>query len=156
MVLLATIYGEQDGEKIDWKLADRNVRVWNAWATQGMSEEEIAELRVAAASDLEGAGEWDGLHTGVVTAFEQRLSANSRLPNPSDTVDFSNTEFANTIVLANSVFTQDAWFLDATFTQDAYFGDATFTQDAKFRDATFTQDANFRAATFFWIHLFCG
>jgi len=30
--ILMTLYGEQEGEEIDWELHEKNRRAWNAWA----------------------------------------------------------------------------------------------------------------------------
>ena len=38
--VLMTLYGEQTGEWIDWKLHEKNRAAWNAWACQTMSDEE--------------------------------------------------------------------------------------------------------------------
>jgi hypothetical protein len=41
--VLMTLYGEQDGEEIDGELHEKNRAAWNAWACQGMTEEERQE-----------------------------------------------------------------------------------------------------------------
>ncbi len=146
--VLATIYGEQKGERVDYDLANRNVWVWNAWATQAMSDEEIGVLREGAASGLDGAGEWEGMKADIVTAFRERLGAKAELPTAGSAIDFSNTLFSCPVAMSNSVFTQHADFHSATFTQAARFTFATFTQAAWFTSARFNKDANFRAASF--------
>ncbi|MEP5376638.1 MAG: hypothetical protein ABJQ14_12755, partial [Hyphomicrobiales bacterium] len=37
--VLATLYGEQDGEEIDWELHEKNRRAWNAWAGSALNME---------------------------------------------------------------------------------------------------------------------
>lgn len=41
--VLMTLYGEQDGERVDWDLHEKNWAAWNAWSCQAMSDKEKAE-----------------------------------------------------------------------------------------------------------------
>lgn len=38
--VLMTLYGEQEGDEVDWDLHERNRNVWNSWSCQNSSKED--------------------------------------------------------------------------------------------------------------------
>ena len=162
--ILMTLYGEQEGDEIDWELAEKNRKLWNAWVCQGMDEAErhaIADKIRIDRSETDWTSEKRRDVNARFAAEWQRRNGDKSppdMPKAEEVIDLSEIAFSNTVVLEKAIFgaanfsratfTQDAYFPHATFTQDAYFFGAIFTQDASFSGATFTQGASFSVATF--------
>jgi len=151
--ILMTLHGEQEGEEVDWELAEKNRQLWNAWICQGMDE----ETRIAAAKSSMVAvseTEWsEEKATEIDVRFAREWHKRNGedpppdLPDVGAMIDLSEIAFSNTVVLEKAIF-RFAHFYTGTFTQDANFSRATFTQDAIFFRATFGAMADYRDATF--------
>ncbi len=158
--ILMTLHGEQTGDGVDGELAEKNVRLWNIWSCQLLSDAERAELREAGAA-VPDADAWETHRAEIEKRFADRIAEvdwNGReipdLPDPKLWIDMSKTAFSNKVNLEKAVFGQRAFFNSVTFTQAAFFNSATFTQVAFFASATFMQAALFDSATFMQATLF--
>ena len=157
--VLATITGEPTGRPDDETLQAANRKVWNSWASQGLSDEEKVEKSQKSVVDpFEGVAPWSEIRGRIEEKFENRLP-DKEFPDPSGMVDFGNLSFEVPVSFKLFFFQKQANFSDATFTEGANFNRAIFTKAADFSDAKFTgvadfssaefiKDANFRGATF--------
>jgi Pentapeptide repeats (9 copies) len=152
--VLMTLYGEQDGEEIDWELHEKNRAAWNAWACQGMSEEERANAAASSKVTVEELSAWPTLHADVKRRHKaEMLRRNTKefaypgLPNVIFRVDLSETIFFKRLVLTKGVL-RGVDFESATFRMGARFVSVTFIGNARFATATFVRDASFDSATF--------
>ena len=122
-------------------------RYWNAWASQEMTKEEKAAIKNREGkSILSDAPEWEFVREEVERLFKQRLPK-TKLPRPTEKVDFSGFEFSNDIRFTGFFFPAIIYFDSAKFSGMASFEDTTFSGRASFMDATFS-DAHFSSATF--------
>ena len=153
--VLMTLYGEQERERVDWELAEKNRKVWNAWACQELSDEERA--RVCASSQVEVADTlgWSDVEAEVRKMHRaEMVKRNSKgfsytgFPDFDEAIRLSEIRFSNPVELEKRIFTQVANFRSATFTQAASFRYVIFMQNANFPSATFTQGASFDSAIF--------
>ena len=72
--VLATIAGEQRVEGIDFDLAGKNRKYWNAWAGQHLSAEDKPEITYDDGKSLfRGTPEWSDIEAEVTEAFPKRL-----------------------------------------------------------------------------------
>ena len=153
--VLATLYGEQKGEEIDWELDARNRRVWNAWACQNMSRAQRAAVAKCCDIDVAETEGWDAIADEVVRLHEKEMLARNGggftlpgLPDPSDIIDCSITHFPNKVVFEKRVFDPPASFYSNKFSAPAYFNSTTFNAPATFHSATFNAPADFTSAAF--------
>ncbi len=58
--VLMTLFGEQDGDEIDWDLHEKNMEVWNAWACQDMEAARRRELADKLELDYAKLTGWEG------------------------------------------------------------------------------------------------
>ena len=157
--VLATITGEPTGRPDDETLQAANRKVWNSWASQGLSDEEKVEKSQKSVVDpFEGVAPWSEIRGRIEEKFENRLP-DKEFPDPSGMVDFGNLSFEVPVSFERfffheqvdfgfATFNENARFISATFTKDANFGWATFTKEAWFSRASFTEGADFINATF--------
>lgn len=100
--VLATVAGEQTGERVDRDLHEKNRACWNAWVGQALSDEQKAGL--IAKLDLEeeafelSEAQRDQIKARFAEAFPDQ-SFEDVAPDPEATVDFQFTHFAHTVVL---------------------------------------------------------
>lgn len=165
--VLMTLYGEQEGEEVDGALHARNRAAWNAWACQGMDEEEraaAAKSSLVTATELsawpEIGAEVETLHLAAWTARNPGLDYPG-LPDPGTRVDLGKVVFERHLVMSHAVFSGQAWFGSATFSGRAWFESATFSGAAWFDSATFSgevrfDDANFNGEAWFYDATFSG
>jgi hypothetical protein len=152
--VLATLYGEQKGDKIDRALHMRNRAVWNAWSFQNMSDaarnEAAAKLRVPE----EELAEWPRIE--AVDAEDHKKAWGERngtatypgLPDLTKVVDWRGVEFSNSLMMARCMFRSGARFADTTFDREVRFEDTTFNGVAEFNNVTFSENALFDGARF--------
>ena len=98
--VLMTLYGEQTGEEVDWELHERNLAAWNAWACQGMSDEE----RVNAAKS-------SGLEVAMLVAWPEMEGEVGRL-HKAIMLERNNADFAYLGVTSRKViwlFPEQLW-----------------------------------------------
>ena len=146
--VLATITGEPTGRPDDETLQAANRKVWNSWASQGLSDEEKVEKSQKSVVDpFEGVAPWSEIRGRIEEKFENRLP-DKEFPDPSGMVDFGNLSFEVPVSFKLFFFQKQANFSDATFTEGAGFNGATFTKHAWFNRATFIKGADFEGATF--------
>ena len=147
--VLATIMGEPTGRADkDKTLQVENRKVWNAWASQGLSDEEKREKSQKSGPDpFEGVEPWSEIRDHIEAEFKKRLP-DKEIPDPSERVDFRKLSFEVPVSFKLFFFQEDANFKGATFTGRADFRGATFTGLADFEYATFTGLAHFIDATF--------
>lgn len=153
--VLMTLYGEQEGEEIDWELHEKNRRAWNIWSGMGMTMQERES-----AAKLQAATETSLFRNSVaITSLEDlhRNSWQSRnaggpnwpgMPKPSEAVDFDSCVFSRPFVANGLVFGTAASFRSTIFDQAATFNSATFNKRTVFSSAKFTLSASFEFATF--------
>jgi hypothetical protein len=153
--VLMTLYGEQDGVKVDDDLHDQNRAVWNAWSCQQLDDDAAAELAKQARVNVAETRGWAQIATEVKRKHRVEMKTRNDddftypgFPDFESAIQCSQIQFVKILALNGCIFPQDADFSFATFPQDADFSYATFTQDADFFSATFTQDADFSRATF--------
>ncbi|MEM7471242.1 MAG: pentapeptide repeat-containing protein [Pseudomonadota bacterium] len=151
--VLSTLHGEYvDGH--DEELAAKNIRLWNIWSCQNLSDEEREVLR-AKGADVPDAVAWKQHREEIEMLYAAEMKSRNEtgfvppdMPKPDTNIDMSHTVFSYLVAWKKAVFTQLALFTSATFTQRAEFDSATFTQSANFTYATFKEEANFSSTTF--------
>lgn len=149
---LATVYGVQDGERVDWELHAKNRRVWNAWMVHGMAKAEIAEI--AAKMELELAD--FEMTAEDEAALAARFADGLIKPRQGETIDLRHLYFSHqNSVWERYYFGGTASFSSSTFRGNADFGSSAFIGSAFFPSSTFGREANFVSSTFS-MHAFFG
>lgn len=151
-----TLYGEQEGGRVDEALHLDNRAAWNAWACQNLNDEEAAKYAALAKVDVAETRNWDARKVEITKLHREVTKSRSigskshykGLPDVNEKVDFSKLHLLKTVVMKRCIFTQTAYFRDSTFEGDAYYGRATFKSLADFRDVRFMKDAYFRGGNF--------
>jgi hypothetical protein len=153
--ILMTLYGEQEGDEIDWDLHEKNRAAWNAWACQGMGAEARDELARKAGLDVKALRAWQSRKDEIAREFETVWTARNGagqacplLPVPGAGIDLRGIAFSNTVVLEKAIFSGFAWFDSAQFSGDARFTSAQFSGIADFDSAQFSGIADFDSAQF--------
>lgn len=157
--VLMTVYDVQTGELPAAELHARNRRIWNGWMCQGMTADERAALAKKVNLKPEDLDDLTQKETEDLKAAFAKHLPGTKPPDPTASVDLSETHFSNTVVLEKcvfrgpavfrfSTFSGSANFANATFSSSAYFVSATFIRSAIFTSATFSEVADFNSATF--------
>lgn len=152
--MLATLYGEQEGEEVDKQLHAMNRAVWNAWAFHDLTVQEIAAAAPKDFSSKELSA-WP-THKDKVTPLHKKEWRRRNgpdvpypgLPDVAKDVDFEWVAFSHALVMERFIFRSPANFDDALFGGDIRFDQANFFHNASFRNAVFSQGASFASATF--------
>ncbi len=152
--ILMTLHGEQEGDGVDWELAEKNRKLWNAWTCHGLTEEERVEAAKSSGIDV-AETEWTAeiekdVQDRFAAEFKRRNDVDRApdLPDPRAVIDLSNIIYSNQFVTRDVIFGSGSSFFDATFEQTASFSRATFMQDVNFSRISFRQNANFFETTF--------
>ena len=164
--ILMTLHGEQEGDEIDWELHEKNRKLWNAWACQGMNDEEREKLAKSSRVSV-AEMEWsDAIEQDVLALFMREFVKRNaaqpitpKIPKPAAAIDLTGVRFSktyaikgaifvSTIICTSAVFRKDASFVNVTFKGDADFGDARFEGSANFDKTTFSDDVSFNNAKF--------
>lgn len=119
--ILMTLYGEQEGDEIDWDLHAKNEIAWNAWAFQTISkdaQEKIAKHHSAYIPKIE---EYDELYKEIEKKFyEEAINRGSKIKNIDKlprfgAIDLSNTLFYKNICLKNFIVCNYIKFDNSSF-----------------------------------------
>ncbi|WP_421701833.1 pentapeptide repeat-containing protein [Aliiroseovarius sp.] len=153
--VLMTLYGEQEGDEIDWGLHEKNRRAWNAWAGQVLNDEQRQEAAGAVGIKVGELWPATGGFLNVGQIYEKRKKALASkgfdlpaIPKVESAVDLSNTEFSEAVVLDKFVFTHEVSFEDSRFAKAANFHLACFDRTAKFNATEFHGGVSFRRTRF--------
>jgi hypothetical protein len=153
--VLATLYGEQEGEEIDPDLHERNRRAWNAWSCQTLGEDARKLVANSSSVAMEELAAWISIKTEVAQLHESEWRRRNGdtvpypgLPDVTDIVDFKRVAFSNWLLLRGCIFTVEVQFNDALFRGDVWFNGTTFSGNAWFIGAVFTKPAEFSRAIF--------
>lgn len=164
--VLMTLYGEQDGEEVDWELHAKNRAMWNVWSCQRLSSQqkvEVAKSSGVSFAEVTGGSEWQGFvseqHRNEMIRRNGQKFEYQGLPDAMADTDLSNVEIIRPLMMSGAVFSSNvdfntakfcgfARFNSATFNKHARFGSASFAGDARFANATFNEDAQFTSAKF--------
>jgi hypothetical protein len=175
--VLMTLYGEQDGEWVDWELHKKNRAAWNAWSCQAMGDEERAEAAESSGVTVDELSAWPTLRVEISQQHKaemlRRNGPSFVYPGIEDigrTIDlhgvlfehhvvmnrtvfgnnaqFSSTTFARTSTFFFAYFGGHAWFEGATFKSHAWFGSQRVCGVALFGSTTFMAEALFYSAVF--------
>lgn len=166
--VLMTLFGEQEGEEIDWELHKKNREVWNAWAVRGAPQnwnhnefsQEVAKVLEVPNSECEQ-NRWSELvnaHTKgeerVQDAFErvyrERNGSDAQvpaLPNAADKANFSGIEFNKAICAKQMVFPRGADFSDVSFGKNIIFERTLFAAQSYFVGVEFLENVTFENST---------
>ncbi|MGH1445840.1 MAG: pentapeptide repeat-containing protein [Cognatishimia sp.] len=106
--VLMTLYGEQEGDEIDWDLHEKNKRAWNAWTfkrTDSATTDQLRETKLNFLRDRE----IDRDSERVSLLFRNRWNIKNKKTEPSvpvfsDQLDLSGTEFLNPLILDGFAF----------------------------------------------------
>jgi hypothetical protein len=71
--VLMTLYGEQEGEEVDWDLHEKNRQAWNAWACQGMTEEERRKAAEETGKTFEEMSAWPNIGEEIVKLYRNEV-----------------------------------------------------------------------------------
>lgn len=166
--VLMTLYGEQEGERIDWELHRKNREVWNAWAVKGVPQNwNNLEFSQKVASVLEvpstecNQEKWSKLINAHVNKKERVTDAFERvfrerngsktpvptLPNANDKIDFSGVEFNKVVCAKQMVFPRGADFADVNFHKKAVFERTLFASQSYFAGVEFEENVIFESST---------
>ncbi len=152
--ILMTLHGEQEGELIDWKLAEKNRRAWNAWSGQVLSAEEQERYAAAARIEVAELRAWKELKDEISDRHRAQWAARTAganypgLPNPERACNLAKTAFSTTVVLGKAVFSRVVQVNSAHFHSDVRMGSAQFLARAIFSSAKFQSRAYFGFAEF--------
>lgn len=147
--VLATIYGEHKGLKIDDELHQRNRHIWNSWVWKCLSNTDRAFFRENDDLDLGDLDPWTSEESAYVKEqLKARTGGNGTIPDPTAMCDLKNLVFDKTVCFDGFIFPGGADFCDSNFDKIATFYQATFIGDAGFFDVKFHSESDFRNAHF--------
>ena len=153
--ILMTLYGEQEGDEIDWELHEKNRQAWNAWSCQHKTKKERDELsNVAIIPSFE-------LEYNCET--EKRISAlfyenytkrnNSKLsieaPDSREPVKFNNTYFHRNLILERFVFSSAFIFQENLILSRSNLVSCCFSEYADFSGSIFLNQSEIQRSKFF-------
>jgi uncharacterized protein YjbI with pentapeptide repeats len=160
--VLATLFGEQEGEEIDWELHAMNRAVWNAWSFHNLPMQEI-EAQTPAGFSLDELAAWHTMERKVAALHEKewRRRNDTDVPYPGmpdvlREVDFEWVAFSNTLVMERFIFRSPVLASDALFSVNVWFDRANFLIGASFQNAVFNERADFASAVFRGESIFAG
>lgn len=114
--VLSTLSGEQPEAGYDRDLAEKNVRLWNIWACQNLSEDARAKLRETG-TKVPNAEAWQAHQAEIERRYAIEMAERNDktfdapdLPSADDASDMSKIAFSHF-----ATFTQDATFCSARF-----------------------------------------
>jgi hypothetical protein len=142
--VLATIHGEQDGDRIDWALHAKNRTTWNRFMAVALDEEARDALKARFDPD-----DLMPLSEPKRADLERNMARRGQsLPDPLESASFSGIEVPHRLVLGHFLFPNDANFREAAFQGTAFFSEAAFQGDADFSEAAFQAYAGFNETAF--------
>lgn len=147
--VLATIHGEQSGDRIDVTLAENNRETWNRYYAETLTDEQKADLLVrgVAAKDLFPLNNKEKAE--ITKQFYKRINNfNGKLPILHYNINFNNVLFQEDTIFEGFIFSKIINLTNAIFLKKSYFGDVFFLDLAIFKSVFFTEWAYFRAAIF--------
>ncbi len=152
--ILMTLHGEQTGETIDRELHERNRKLWNAWACQGMTVKERHTVADTIKIDFEETAWNDVVADEVAALFQkewgQRNGVDSIVPNiplPSEFVWMAKLCFRRKVIATRMVFGVSI-FSGSCFKLGVEFVETYFSELAQFNHVTFCKEANYQHANF--------
>ncbi len=158
--VLMTLYGEQEGERVDVELHEKNRKAWNAWVGRGMSVEERAaaskssilearELGVPTSSQkFEMLERVADRHKAEMTRRNNDQFEYPGLPELKHGIDLSATAFDHIVSCSKFVFPAEVDFNLSAFRSDTIFFIATFREAVNCSEATFFSGADFGTVRF--------
>ena len=110
--VLMTLYGEQEGERVDGDLHDLNSAAWNAWSCQGLDDAAAAEVASQAGLDVGETRGWLGMADKVKRKHRAVMLKRNKgsdftypgFPDFEEFINCSEIQFFNTVVLKNCIF----------------------------------------------------
>ena len=143
--LLATVAGEQSEDRFDEELHARNRRVWNGWACQNLSNEQLPKLAADAGikeADLEP---WNADEQAFVEGvFRQKGFS---IPSADQPIYLRSAFFAKPFFMQAFVFPSAVSFTNSHFSSKVVLSHSVIMQPAEFELAVFT-DLILRGTTF--------
>jgi hypothetical protein len=150
--VLMTLYGEQDGDEIDWELHTKNRNAWNILQSHSIPEskqEKLTENEIYVPSR-------DALHRGVVTlgsryqkAYKERnpqVSDNPQMPSPKGKLDMRGCIFSEFFVASGMVFGGKPLFSESEFKKAVIFHGAGLSFGCSFDNAVFQETLDIHRA----------
>lgn len=175
--VLMTLYGEQDGEEVDWELHEKNRQAWNAWACQGMTDEERQTAANKAFLTVHELSAWEEIENEVAHLHQSEMIRRNYsdftypgIPTHWSIYELSDHDFNKHLCLrqfiAPNQFECKKSFLqfNVDFSYMTFQGAANFSESefnfgtkitrtffsnvADFSEAKFLKNANFNHSTF--------
>ncbi|MEQ9326704.1 MAG: pentapeptide repeat-containing protein [Rhodospirillales bacterium] len=155
--LLATYYGEQSGDDIDYGLHNKNRIIWNRWMS-GFLAKERRDAYFAdgflSQEEINFLGKEDR-----ISLWSDGRSPFISAPNPNEKIDLRNTLFLHhvhfegflflsEIDIGNSVFEKSTSFANSEFLSDAVFVNSVFARFADFSKIKFYGSVGFQRSKF--------
>ncbi|WP_237754579.1 MULTISPECIES: pentapeptide repeat-containing protein [unclassified Leisingera] len=158
--VLMTLYGEQEGDRIDWELHKKNRRAWNTWACQGFTLEELELAKSVVSRHTGDPDSWvdhsEELSSRFTKAFLSRNPGTvllPEIPSPVREIDLSSIAFSATVHCDGMVFPREVSFRASNFGQEVGFDNCYFFGRAEFNDVVVKGEIRF------WLTVFsngCG
>lgn len=149
--VLMTLYGEQEGDDIDWDLAKKYRAAWHAWTFRARATDDIRDDAKSVGVDIsELSQSLENRNAIQKLAHEQiaeRCGAGTDIPNRGSDIDLSNTRFERILDLAGFVF-QNIAFTSSQFYRHVNLSRCLFLGYAIFDESEFSQDLLFYKGKF--------
>ncbi|NVK16033.1 MAG: pentapeptide repeat-containing protein [Rhodobacteraceae bacterium] len=173
--VLMTLYGEQEGKRVDLELHEKNRRAWNAWASQCLSSEEKGEVVKSSRLTWGELEAWEKVSDDITSRYlAEYLRRNPNVDHPPElpdprrlikckeigfykrvqfsgmlfcgSADFGESVFCRGVNYSNAMFLRDAYFYSVKFEGKAFFPSVSFSQWTEFGKAEFKKIAYFQSA----------
>lgn len=151
--VLMTLFGEQEGEEIDWELHSRNRATWNTWACQWLSNEEREKVAKDAKVDLLLPIKWKDIEPSIKKQHQnewiRRNGASSKylgFPDAKEVVFCNDCSFKKTLLLDQFVFPQTTRFDRVEFHERVSLNKSVFMSHLIMNNVQMAQDASFDSA----------
>jgi hypothetical protein len=153
--ILMTLHGEQEGDEIDWELHEKNRKLWNAWACQGVTEGDLAKIGDLLPHEMTIL-EWSAsvaqeVNERYVAEYKRRNPKHTEVPEiplTAETVNFEYTDFSNEAAFCNLVFITSVSFSSSEFSRHANFESTVFTGPVYFCSVKFMRSVDFQSGNF--------
>ncbi len=141
---LATLYGEQGGEAVDWGLAEKNLQGWKRWiAAASLSDADRVELARTQQPVREFAAQRDPELNRI---FDARMPFRRTFPpDPNEPIDFTGTSFESPFMFRGFNCPQGVSFDFSVFSEIVDFNGAEIPKGVHFTSATFRKHADFNS-----------
>ncbi|MCC5976538.1 MAG: hypothetical protein JJU21_00610 [Salinarimonas sp.] len=153
--ILMTLYGEQEGDEIDWDLHEKNRQAWNAWACFRLDKEEQRIASIFIKEDSQEIYSWATMSEEYTNLFEKewvKRNNSRKIPSILGLNKFfklNNTIFEKNLCLDKCIFPKPIDTTFSVFRKNVCFNNCIFLKESNFDSSVFHNEVNSYSARFY-------